>query len=684
MLRSILSIIGTLTIFILQAQPASFQDCLGAIPVCQQVYEENRAPVGNGNIVDFESANNCTLGEDHSIWYTFTVNNSGQFGFLLTPNNPDQDYDWILFDVTNATCQDLSDDPSLVVSCNAAGGSGCNGPTGATGDTDFAHQGPDCNTFPPDINNGFSPFNELVDVEAGNTYALCILNFSNVSSQGYTLDFGLSAGIGIFDETPPFLADVFYPDSCNGQEMVVRFSEYIQCSTLDASNFRLSGPGGPYALTLSSENCDAGGNAGKEFLLTASPPVSPGGEMSLALIVDGSTQALDLCDNPAGPVNLSFAGPTLSAPVDLGPDTALCPSQTLWLDATTPGATYLWSDGSTEPTLLVDQPGLYSVIVTGECGEAQDEINVGVSDPITAALNDASLCPGENVTFDVATAGATYLWQDGSTGPTYTAATPGVYSVTISNACQVVELYAEVGDAHVPIPDSILGNDTTLCPGEGLLLELDIPGVSYLWQDGSVAAGYQVMSPGSYSVTVANECESRSDSIQVSTVEPLTVSLPEDTVLCPGTILLLDVTDENATAYLWQDNSTEPVFQVKEPGTYTVLVANPCEAAPLSIRVGACERCKAYVPNAFSPNNDGRNDLFQPYTNCPVEAFSLKVFNRWGAIVYESTSINEGWDGTFNGQAVGTDVYIYSLQITVLENGKARDIDLSGDISVIR
>jgi hypothetical protein len=118
------------------------QDCLGAIPVCQQIYIENQSPSGDGNYNnEINTAISCTAGELNSIWYRFTVNQDGDFGFLITPNDPDDDYDWTLFDITNADCGDIASAPSLVVSCNAAGGVGCHGPTGADGSTTWSVQG---------------------------------------------------------------------------------------------------------------------------------------------------------------------------------------------------------------------------------------------------------------------------------------------------------------------------------------------------------------------------------------------------------------------------------------------------------------------------------------------------------------------------------------------------------------
>lgn len=893
MLRSSLSLLGLALVSFSYTQTASIQDCLGAIPVCQQIYQETLAPTGNGNVVDFLPGDICLAGEDNSIWYTFTVNQTGKFGFLLTPNDPNQDYDWALFDITNATCEDLATNAELVVSCNAAGKEDCDGPTGATGASDFAIQGPNCGTFPPTINAGFSSFNELVDVEGGNTYVLVILNFSAELSQGYTLDFGLSAGIGIFDETPPSLAQVDYPKSCFGQELSVQFSEYIQCATISSENFQITGTGEPYSLSLSSVNCDAGGNYSKSFFLAVNPPIPFGAEVNLSLLVDGVTEALDLCGNPAAPRQLDFGGPTLTDVLDLGPDTTICsgntislegdisgsyfwsdgsnfpildvsssgsywltintacgslsdtilvevspigladnilgndtlicPASSLILDASSPGsASYLWQDGSTGSTFTATQAGTYSVNVVNECGEAQDEIKLSLATPIDASITTDSICAGETLTYDVTTVGASYSWQDGSTDPSLTVSTPGTYSVVISTACEQLELSAEVSEKSGVSPIFDLGNDTTLCPGTDLLLEIDAPGAMIQWQDGSTASSFLVDQPGTYSVmasnecgqavdeiivaysdpmmanvedaslcagdsvvwdvsntgatylwqdgatdaiyttysagsysvmisnacetlelaaeveqiaealpliklgndttlclgeelsleiafsdvtiawqdgstspsflidqpgnymvTVNNACESQSASLNVGYRTPMNIALGQDTVLCPGQSLVLDASDENALSYTWQNGSSESTFLTKEPGTYTVLAANECEEVMASIDVEACEVCNVYVPNAFSPNNDGSNDLFRPYINCSIESYKLQIFDRWGGLVFETESIEGGWDGRYQNRVINTGVYLYSIQLSVLENNERKEVDIAGSITVL-
>ncbi|MBK7087233.1 MAG: hypothetical protein IPH53_22370, partial [Flavobacteriales bacterium] len=103
--------------------------------------------------------------------------------------NITDDYDWSLFNITNASCGDIDNSQSLMVSCNAAGGGTCNGLTGATGGTTYNVQGAGCNANPPSQTMGFSAFNSLIPVIVGNTYVLMVSNWTG-SPNGYTIDFG--------------------------------------------------------------------------------------------------------------------------------------------------------------------------------------------------------------------------------------------------------------------------------------------------------------------------------------------------------------------------------------------------------------------------------------------------------------------------------------------------------------
>lgn len=747
-----LSLLGTLHLCLAQTAPVG--DCLGAIPVCQRIYSEINSPSGFGNEVEINPTYNCMQTEANTIWYTFTVNNSGNFGFLLTPNNSIDDYDWALFDITNASCDELFSNPDLIVSCNAAGGTGCLGATGANGNTTYDNQGFNCGTEPPTTFSGFSPFNALVPVLEGNTYVLCVSNWSG-SPNGYVIDFGLSEDIGIFDEENPYIENLNFPEDCSTDEINVIFSEPIQCSSIDHFNFEINGPGGPYTATISSSSCNQGGAFANDFTLTVSPPITANGDYELLLTVDEITQVLDPCDNPALNASFSFTPEQLNAPANLGPDTTLCdgeslvldvfaanaisytwqdmsteptflvtepglyyvevtsncgsnidsvqidiqtelpplnfapeitvcPNEPLMLDATLPGAeNYLWQDGSTGSSYTVTQSGTYAVTVSSPCGETSDAIEVEVVPAITASLDVISLCGNESITWDVSTPDATYLWQDGSTNPTFTANEEGDYSVTITTECESLTLEATVTQVdEAPMID--LGTDAVLCPDEvEQVLDATFEGSTYLWQDGTTTAQYQVTAAGTYSVTVTNGCGTDEESIEIAQIQAIEPAKLLDTILCPGDVLTLDATSPNASSYRWQDGSEMPTLRINAPGNYSVLLANDCEEILLENSITECQKCPVYVPNAFSPNDDGVNDEFLPYSNCELEDFKMLIFNRWGAVVFESSDPQMGWRGKFKGKTVNLDTYIWTMEFTVVEDGQPRFVEMAGWVALL-
>jgi hypothetical protein len=141
-------------------------------------------------------------GEINDVFYTFTVETSGILRFTLTPNNPDNDYDWSLFNMTNHTCADLYPMAAqLQVSCNSYGVLGYNGPTGIN---TALSNGRNCNG--PGTTNG-PAFNEDVNVLAGQTYLLNISNWSSTNQSGYTLDFTASTA-QIYNNIPPYIDSI--------------------------------------------------------------------------------------------------------------------------------------------------------------------------------------------------------------------------------------------------------------------------------------------------------------------------------------------------------------------------------------------------------------------------------------------------------------------------------------------
>jgi len=260
------------------------QDCLGAIAVCTDYYYQENSYSGTGNYPDeINSGPSCMdSGEKNDVWYIITVQSNGMMGFLITPNNLNDDYDWAVYNLTDAECEDIYFDPSLEVSCNW---SGTKGQTGPNGGSNMHHQGA-----------GGTPFNAMITVSEGQTYVINISNYSS-TQYGYELDFSLSSAL-IFDDVEPFINYTQESIGCAGEtELYIEFSENVLCNSVQATDFTLTGPASEtYSVTdVMGESCELGGMMEFAYTLTVDPPIFDGGEY----IVQVVGQITDLCENNA-------------------------------------------------------------------------------------------------------------------------------------------------------------------------------------------------------------------------------------------------------------------------------------------------------------------------------------------------------------------------------------------------
>ena len=267
------------------------QDCINAIPICQDVYFELDAYQGVGNIPDeINSDLSCLFsGEKNDVWYVFTVQEGGELAFTITPNVLSDDYDWAVFNLTTSPCSDINSDISLQVSCNYSGETGETGPTGATTETNANGGGPNQNA--------------TISVEVGETYVINVSQFST-SINGYTIDFGASTA-EIFDLSPPAVTEVVLPSECGSQIISISLSENVICDDITPESFVIDGPGGPYAVaTILGQACAIGGEYDNAFDLEIEPPLSTSGNFTF------STDLLfnDLCGNQSAPIEpMTFA-----------------------------------------------------------------------------------------------------------------------------------------------------------------------------------------------------------------------------------------------------------------------------------------------------------------------------------------------------------------------------------------
>jgi gliding motility-associated-like protein len=235
-----------------------------------------------------------------------------------------------------------------------------------------------------------------------------------------------------------------------------------------------------------------------------------------------------------------------------------------------------------------------------------------------------------------------------------------------------------------------LGQDTTLCQGDTLLL---IAGkdakYTYAWNIGGQAPALPVWESRLYAVTVSNfaGCK-RQDSIYVAFLASNSLSLGADTVFCSGASWKIQpVTPIPGGIYLWSTGETAPSLEITKSGEYSLTVhANGCTAQDtILVKTVECPECRIFIPNVFYPEGYAPNDAFGVYTDCTATFLHLRVFDRWGDLIYAGDNAGVHWDGTYKGRIMPPGVYLYTLEIGVVPaNGAPTTEKRYGTVTLIR
>ena len=198
---------------------------------------------------------------------------------------------------------------------------------------------------------------------------------------------------------------------------------------------------------------------------------------------------------------------------------------------------------------------------------------------------DTTLCQGDTLKLNAYQFGATYEWQDSlTTDSVFTVTRPGRYFVQVSNGCGV---RSDTINVHFDLPLSLnLGADTLLCPGQQLVLNVNLKGGKILWPDSSTASTFTVTKPGTYWAELSNACGSRRDSITVTYREPVANKwLQKDTILCYPQAFRINGYLPEALSYRWQNGSSAPAFTATTSGTYWLEAVTACATIRDSIKV---------------------------------------------------------------------------------------------------
>ncbi|TAL62067.1 MAG: T9SS type B sorting domain-containing protein [Bacteroidetes bacterium] len=370
--------------------------------------------------------------------------------------------------------------------------------------------------------------------------------------------------------------------------------------------------------------------------------------------------------------------------------TTICSGQTTTLTASG-GGNYSWTNGSTTNPLIISPTTntTYSVIVSiGNCADTASAIVTVNPSPSVSVSGNTTLCVGDIATL-TASGGNNYTWSNGATTSsiTATATATATYSVTSSNgSCTSATSITVV----VSPPPIAWANGTTICAGQSAILTAS-GGGNYSWNNGGTTNPLIVSPTANTTYSVIVSIGSCSDTATATvTVNPspaasawsnITITQGQSTTLAAS----------GGGTYLWSNGSTQNSITVSPLVTtiycVTVTQNNCSDTACVTVTVEPifCGYAsdQLFVPDAFSPNNDTKNDelgVYYPNPDC-IKEFILIIYDRWGERVFEASSIISTWDGIYNGKLMNTAVFVYFLEATLTSGEK---ISKKGNISLIR
>ncbi len=383
-------------------------------------------------------------------------------------------------------------------------------------------------------------------------------------------------------------------------------------------------------------------------------------------------------------------------PVDAGvlkDTTYLCSNQPTYLSAFQFGAEYSWENGSDSSAILVNDTGWYVCTISNACTTIIDSSFVRFVEPLNIDLgNDTFLCDSQSITlsgFDVNQV-ASFVWNTSDTSnPTLHISFSDVsfssnYWLTATNACGTASDTIRIG--FLPQPDVSWFSDSILCDRTEAVISPPIIDsvaffMTYTTDDiayDTLAQPWRIDTFGFYSVHAFNACDTVVKRAILSPFNAIDVSLGADTVLCPSDSVALNAFWPSSS-YAWSNGSTDSMLVVSHDDlvgagseTYSVTITNgPCAriaSRTLSVDDLVCDtsNCKFSIPNVFSPNADGINDVLKISNTCTSVSFSAAIYNRWGQLIYSDERAQGNasitWDGFVNGVAASEGTYFIIIQ----------------------
>ncbi|MCB9270387.1 MAG: gliding motility-associated C-terminal domain-containing protein [Lewinellaceae bacterium] len=399
-------------------------------------------------------------------------------------------------------------------------------------------------------------------------------------------------------------------------------------------------------------------------------------------------------------------------------------SATIAIQGGKPGYSVLWPASSTIGTTLTNVPaGRYKALVR-DANDCRDSLFVTIQQPDSLIVGvDASATTGEtcadqnNGRIALTISGGnpgnrTIVWSNGLTDAEIaTGLDTGLYVVRVTDAQGCTDTLSYHLDGPLPLSLAFAPIDSIPCFGDKTLVEFaNVTGgnepTNYMYSVNGAppveTTNGASLGAGTYSIRITDKLGCFLDTtlvlvepaeIQIDHGGDIVIDLGDSLVLTPVVTGMFPIVD-----YVWDpmdelncttQDCSSVLLAPSTNRTYTLIVtdATGCmqtAAIPVSVRLIR----HVFIPNAFSPNDDGRNDLFQVFTGTGVTAInSMRVFDRWGNVLFDRENLTpsfggtEGWDGRVNNRVMNPGVYVYVVDVTFRDGAR---IMYRGDVTLIR
>ncbi|WP_132055882.1 PKD domain-containing protein [Pseudocnuella soli] len=395
-------------------------------------------------------------------------------------------------------------------------------------------------------------------------------------------------------------------------------------------------------------------------------------------------------------------------------DTLICNGDRLQLEAFGQG-NFTWTPGTSieqantaTPTVFPASTTNYVVRLDQEGCINQDTVQVRVVNSVSLSMPaDTVICATDAIQLIPVSNGLRFAWSPASSVSNPDILTPS----TAPAATTTYQLSATIGGctttesmkvAVVPYPVAAAGDDQLICFENTAQLQASMDGTRFEWTPAALLENPTAIAPTTKPLLASQQfilavydnkgCPKPGrDTVLVQVLPSINASAGRDTSVIVGQPLQLQAT--GGSTYQWlpplglnNPNIANPIAVFdgsQETVTYQVLVANEAscvDSASITVRIFQTDP-RVFVPTAFTPNGDGKNDLFRPIAVGMSQIQFFRVFNRWGEKVFETTKSEDGWDGRIGGQLQASGTFVWVVK-GIDFNGK--EFFAKGTVTLIR